>query len=78
MLKRELNEWKILRSWGGNSEIIDKFIEGQQMRIYAAQEVETDLQAERSLADRLADALTNPATYVALEALAAWKEARGE
>ena len=34
--------------------------------------------AERALADRLADALTNPATYVALEALAAWKEARSE
>lgn len=37
-----------------------------------------ELDRERALADRLADALTNPATYVALEALAAWKEARGE
>ena len=34
------------------------------------------LDRERALADRLAEALTNPATYVALEALAAWKEAR--
>ena len=37
-----------------------------------------ELDRERALADRLADALTNPATYVALEALAAWKEARSE
>ena len=36
------------------------------------------LKSQRALADRLADALTNPATYVALEALAAWKEARSE
>ena len=56
MLKSELSEWKILRSWGGTPEIIHQFIKGQQMRIYAAQEVETDLQAERTLADRLADA----------------------
>lgn len=40
--------------------------------------LEAELEAERALADRLADALTNPATYVALEALAAWKEARSE
>ena len=36
------------------------------------------LATERALADRLANALTNPAVYVAVEALAAWKEARGE
>jgi hypothetical protein len=36
------------------------------------------LSAERALADRLADALTNPATYTALEALDAWKEARND
>ena len=40
--------------------------------------LEAELDFERALADRLAEALTNPATYVALEALAAWKEARGE
>lgn len=40
--------------------------------------LEKQLTSERALADRLADALTNPATYVALEALAAWKEARSE
>jgi len=56
MLKSELNEWKTLKTWGGAPEIIDQFIKGQQMRIYAAQEVETDLQAERALADRLAEA----------------------
>jgi hypothetical protein len=36
------------------------------------------LSAERALADRLAEALTNPATYTALEALDAWKEARND
>jgi hypothetical protein len=36
------------------------------------------LSAERALADRLADALTNPAVYVAVDALMAWKEARSE
>jgi len=89
MLKSELNEWKILRSWGWTSEIIDKFIKGQQMRIYAAQEVETDLQAERALADRLAKSIMNwkseqwrgtpeKATEQVMSALAAWKEARSE
>jgi hypothetical protein len=34
------------------------------------------LTAERALADRLADGLTNPAINVAMEALDAWKEAR--
>lgn len=43
-----------------------------------ARRLERERDAERALADRLADALTNPATYVALEALAAWKEARSE
>ena len=41
-------------------------------------ELEKQLAAERDLADQLADALTNPATYVALEALDAWKEVRSE
>ena len=36
------------------------------------------LKSERALADRLADALTNPAVYVAVDALIAWKEARSE
>ena len=40
--------------------------------------LEAELEAERALADRLAEALTNPATYTALEALDAWKEARSE
>jgi hypothetical protein len=41
-------------------------------------ELREQLKSERALADRLAEALTNPATYVALEALTAWKEARSE
>jgi hypothetical protein len=41
-------------------------------------ELREQLKSERALADRLAEALTNPATYVALEALDAWKEARSE
>ena len=41
-------------------------------------DIRGELERERALADRLANALTNPAVYVAIEALAAWKEARGE
>ena len=41
-------------------------------------ELREKLAAECALADLLAGALTNPATYVALEALAEWKEARSE
>jgi hypothetical protein len=93
MLKSELNEWKTLKTWGGAPEIIDQFIKGQQMRIYAAQEVETDLQAERALADRLADALMSTdaiirkevslvgrwdSPVICKEAIAAWKEARND
>jgi hypothetical protein len=40
--------------------------------------LEAELEAERALSDRLADALTNPAVYVAVDALMAWKEARSE
>ena len=46
--------------------------------LLASLRIQDQLTAERALADRLAEALTNPATYVALEALTAWKEARGE
>jgi hypothetical protein len=43
----QLNEWKTLTSWGGTPEIINDFIKGQQSRIYAAQEVEAELDEER-------------------------------
>ena len=43
-----------------------------------ASRLERERDSERALADRLAGALTNPATYVALEALTAWKEGRSE
>lgn len=41
-------------------------------------EAKEQLTSERALADRLAEALTNPATYIAMEALDAWKEARSD
>ena len=41
-------------------------------------ELREQLKSERALADSLADALTNPAVYVAVDALMAWKEARSE
>ena len=72
----------------------DKYIPGQDCGCYAYSESECgcdadwtptevyelreQLKSERALADRLADALTNPAVYVAVDALMAWKEARCE
>ena len=41
-------------------------------------ETRAKLAAERALADRLGDGLTNQAVFVALEAISAWKEARSE
>jgi len=52
----ELNEWRTLMSWGGTPEIINEFIEGQQSRIYAAQDAEEQR-------DRLAEALKDVMKY---------------
>jgi len=62
----ELNEWKTLTGWGGTPEIINDFIQGQQSRIYAAQEAEEqrDRMAEenkqlRAILPRVLDVLGN-------------------
>ena len=52
----ELSEWKTLMSWGGTPEIINDFINGQQSRIYAAQDAEEQR-------DRLAEAGQNLPDY---------------
>lgn len=43
----ELKEWSLLNLWGGTPEIIHAFIKGQQSRIWAAQDTEAELAAER-------------------------------
>jgi hypothetical protein len=48
----ELNEWKMLISWGGTPEIINDFIKGQQSRIYAAQKAEAERDLWRAEAQR--------------------------
>lgn len=89
----EAREWQaMLSGWGGTPEIVNDFIKGQQMRIYAAQNAERErhealeeLSAERALADRLANLLTACERWVnqpcdvkteANKVLMAWKEAR--
>ncbi len=55
----ELKEWSLLNLWGGTPEIIHAFIKGQQNRIYAAQDAEAELAAERAKVRVLCGALQN-------------------
>lgn len=51
--QKEIGDWKgYLSAWGSTPEIIDRFINGQQERIHAAQDVEKELAAAQKEIER--------------------------
>jgi chromosome segregation ATPase len=49
----ELADWCVLKGWGGEPEIVHKFIKGQQTRIHHCQDLEAELITERARLDYL-------------------------
>ena len=50
----ELADWSILNLWGGTPEIVHEFVKGQQNRIHHCQDLEAELDSERTRLDYLA------------------------